>query len=952
MLTINNTLDGYLKNVEIKGNTVQDTNNLADIKSVGDKIEGQDLYEIPLLSVGKNLLKFPYNQHEVTNNGLTYKVLDGGSIVINGTSTGTSDLIIKVESDNFILSNGSYVFNIENARNSFLLFERDDCGYKYGNNIKFDVTNRTSPFKYIRLRTNSGITYSNVIMKIMLEEGTQATPYEPYKEDKLTILSPCQLEKVGDVADMLVEIDGVWGIKKNIVERINSDSVYWGLNPAQDGATTIFAQSAQVPTDVKARDVLSPNFICPTSVYTISEDEGLGFNSAFTNVQVRIKKDKLTELSANGVKAYMLGKKFKYATTTPQFIPLPHSQQVKLRTFAPKTNILSLCEIPPTIKGDVAKSLGGVVNVHTQEIDNIHQELERVKKLEESTISIVKNEGKDFVSVEATNGGYFEDVVLSGKTLVSLDGATQLVNTDIHKRCSRNVSIATIVNNSNKKIYLDLNNLDGTYKTSITVNANTPYLYKSNNDVIKLLNGHSNYGWLTNEVDYFKTNCFILEGDHTQAPPSYFEGLASVGEGTDEIVVSTTWGEGNLWKDSNIHFGDLDSTTGEIKNNAPGVLLSKDLIRITSDVLFSRVDDGSTIISTPTFFCFNKDKKMIGTREEGHTLPSGTQYIRVRFSKTGFVEFNKSEVKVYLGNKPFSSYIPHKTDEKRLSRYNPTTQTWEKPILREWDIVEKRDGKYWNRERSVEVVLDGSENWNTGTEQANTIRYQLPLNSIKTNSIIICDKFNQIVGGTDTEGISNHSTNNVIQVTLNKDKGNIKTWLQSNNLTVIFQAKEEKVYECTNIDLITYPNTTHLTVKSGVLVPNITAKYHGTISNIVNLLQKKVSLLETNMSNYMIKQNRIQLHTTYGSDRVTFKVDTVTMSDSNKSKEEIDYDLFDLMMSNIIVGVDNYNRLEVESMMDFYVSIGKIDYDMWDELWVAMELQHNPPVEEVVPEVL
>lgn len=43
MLNLKNTLDGYLKNVEVIGNTVQDTNNLADIRSVGDKVEGQEL---------------------------------------------------------------------------------------------------------------------------------------------------------------------------------------------------------------------------------------------------------------------------------------------------------------------------------------------------------------------------------------------------------------------------------------------------------------------------------------------------------------------------------------------------------------------------------------------------------------------------------------------------------------------------------------------------------------------------------------------------------------------------------------------------------------------------------------------------------------------------------------------------------------------------------------------
>ena len=52
MLTIDNTLDGYLKDVEIKGNTIQDINgtgDLSDIRSVGTKVEGQELYEIPVL---------------------------------------------------------------------------------------------------------------------------------------------------------------------------------------------------------------------------------------------------------------------------------------------------------------------------------------------------------------------------------------------------------------------------------------------------------------------------------------------------------------------------------------------------------------------------------------------------------------------------------------------------------------------------------------------------------------------------------------------------------------------------------------------------------------------------------------------------------------------------------------------------------------------------------------
>ena len=49
------TTSGYAQNIEILGNTIQNQNDLADIRSVGDKVENQELYEIPVLSYGKNL---------------------------------------------------------------------------------------------------------------------------------------------------------------------------------------------------------------------------------------------------------------------------------------------------------------------------------------------------------------------------------------------------------------------------------------------------------------------------------------------------------------------------------------------------------------------------------------------------------------------------------------------------------------------------------------------------------------------------------------------------------------------------------------------------------------------------------------------------------------------------------------------------------------------------------
>ena len=80
MLTINNTIDGAIQDIEIKGNTVQDPDNLADIKSVGE-LQEDGTYKMSILSCGKNLInnskgeKGFYvqenNSNVISNNGFT-----------------------------------------------------------------------------------------------------------------------------------------------------------------------------------------------------------------------------------------------------------------------------------------------------------------------------------------------------------------------------------------------------------------------------------------------------------------------------------------------------------------------------------------------------------------------------------------------------------------------------------------------------------------------------------------------------------------------------------------------------------------------------------------------------------------------------------------------------------------------------------------------------------------
>ena len=165
-------------------------------------------------------------------------------------------------------------------------------------------------------------------------------------------------------------------------------------------------------------------------------------------------------------------------------------------------------------------------------------------------------------------------------------------------------------------------------------------------------------------------------------------------------------------------------------------------------------------------------------------------------------------------------------------------------------------------------MLNGSENWAlsdvsltdpSGTNS--TISFQRTFADISYSSgrdiKLVCDKFSGDVVSSasvlneDREWIRPYSsTSGAVGIKILKSKlstqdvEGFKSWLQTNNVTVVYQLAEEKVYECINIDLITYANETNLIVESGAIVPKTILKVHSNITNVVKILQEKVSLLE------------------------------------------------------------------------------------------------------------
>lgn len=931
---------GYLKDVEILGNTIQDASNLADIRSVGDKVEGQELYEIPVLTIGKNLVN---NESYIENMCLD----NNGNIVSNSGASVTPFIEVKKGCIYKISDDGVWGNDIWMAR----------CGL-YDSNKKFIhfVTSNFTPLSdgYVVITIFKNKEPKN--RTVQLEEGTVATPYEPYQEDKLTILSPTPLEKVGDVRDRIIEKNGVWGVEKN-VDTINvSSSTLYGVSTTDIGNTLRYL--------FKFKDNVVPPLAGNQSVvfnlfkHQLGNDdiEHCRLDGAIPpNFVIWVNKDRIgysslvealdTMETEGGVLRYCVN---------PQFIPLPHDQQVKLRTFANKTNISFLTEIEGTIKAQVPKSIGATVNTHTEQINNLNKELDRVKKLEESTVSTVTTES-DFTTVEATSNGYFEDVKLEGKTLVNL--AKQPTNNGSINNQYATISTVTNIKPSTEYTYIIRNNGSETLKLYLNHNGGFDWFdldVEANSIVIgkaKTLPTIDGDIWLSlSKAETIEQNLqvVLLEGDHTQNPPSYFEGLKSVGEDTDEIVVSSVNGDGNLFDKKNIHLNKFLQANGD-ETSVEGWFVS-DYIKV-ADTCYIKglINVASSNLARICVYNQNKTFKTLLSQPLNTTLNISSfiengDYIRIteKIEQVDSIVVCKNEI---------SNQI-YQSDKKRLLFYNNETQTWEKPILRQWDSIEKHaDGKYYYHQRSAEIVLNGSENWSNfstinGVGKAYTFAIRDKAYGFNN---LVCDKLpvthTFASEASILNGISGTYNNNAIWVSINAsitDIQGLKQWLQANNVTVVYQLAQEKVYECTNIDLITYNGETNFIVESGVLSPKTTLKVHSNISNVVSLLQKKVSLLESNMTKYMITQNRLMLASRYNADTVSFKVDVASFSDTF----EYDNDLYELILNNILVGKDNYNREYIENLIRFYWMDFIISDEMYSTLFEIIKEQHNPKIEE------
>lgn len=860
-LNLDGTMESYLQNIEIEGNTIQNPNNLSDIKSVGDKVEDEELYRIPIVCCGANINSTNLIRGNCnTNTGVSES---GGMTILI-----TSDFLKVPENTTF-----SYDTNGIKIRN--IITFSYDADKKY---IGYENTIKSKPgAKFIKVRftkdDRTEFTDKEVNdIRLSINVGEQSIPYEDYKEHKITILSPTPIGKIGNVTDRIIEKDGVWGIEK----RTHDWTLDSNTTVRRGGKTPGNLYVFNIIKDCNDSTVAICNYLPFIKNWTSSTP---CFYTQTTDIVFMIDED----ITLDEFKSRYVGKlTFKLIAENSQFIPLPHAQQVKLKTFANKTNISFLTEIEGTIKADVAKSISASVNSNTQEISKINNrilDLEGLKESQEMSYST----DKGYLVCKETRVGTVKDMKIYGKSLANIFKISRSDKNDtkLFYECDRNIGTTfkginvTLLNPTSKKVIFDIRSSNtGNWLRSVIMNANelSKYVTLTDDEYIGYIYGQVVDGWVSSneELQKLKGCCVVVTGDHTQSPPSgYFEGIASVGTGVDKIEVSSVKSDGNLFSGKltnvnsrgfyleDINFSIIPklgtfSFKTETKYNRNSLYLKANSPSYTRAIGLVSYKNG---IALANYNLTDADLDIINQNSRG---------LRIEVYRNDGDCDTPTEICINKGDNPIL-YQPHKQDKKHLL-FKDTDGTWKPiPVLPgywedgefKWgDVVDSVKGKWYKR--TLVHTFDSkflSENIRIIADYGDVTRVDFTVDGIKTGGMFICDKYKAIsIGTPDTVGVNVHGTQkNTVQLQIKttdlttKDIQGVISFLTKNPFEMVIELAEEKVFEVNPLFLESYEGETMVSTNSGVINAPIEFKITSYITNLVLLNQQRISILEQEM---------------------------------------------------------------------------------------------------------
>ena len=491
---------------------------------------------------------------------------------------------------------------------------------------------------------------------------------------------------------------------------------------------------------------------------------------------------------------------------------------------------------------------------------NILKDLKTLSKLHAPSVeSHTTNNG--IVDFTCDNAGYVDNVVIEGKTLVNLFSFKKTENSNnnsvwVHINTDY-ISLFkeveyTLINTSDKNILVDIYSNDtNSYKRNLLIKANSSIKDTlTSNEHYSKCTGLFSDSWNLSDLSVISSTLIILEGNHTDKPISYFEGLKSVGQGDNIEVLSYKRGSENLA--SNLTFTEgkyVVSITGEIDNHVE-FKYSNEYIEVEGgcEYLFDNING--------QFAIYDSSKKIIPLRWQSlkgdwfkgndyqatfiYAMPKNAKYVRINLPISNL--------------KPYS-LIRAKSDKKQIST---TLRSLPNGVK---DTIEKRGNKYVKVQRCGEVVLNGSEiNWVADTNaDSNGNRFcecWSYTTLIKSKSFLVCDTLKcRLDIDSDKISVSTHNQGIMItqdsRIRIKNEHSNsvdsLKTWLKSNPITIVYELATPIITELPNFNPQTYKGENTLIMNSGVIQCDASFDMCEGIRSELDVIKNKVSSLDDNV---------------------------------------------------------------------------------------------------------
>nr|UWI48802.1 hypothetical protein NZ312_11860 [Clostridioides difficile] len=449
-------------------------------------------------------------------------------------------------------------------------------------------------------------------------------------------------------------------------------------------------------------------------------------------------------------------------------------------------------------------------------------------------------------TIQNSKKGYLTKFNIQGKTLINLANPNNIYTTDGVRynnpfKYIKSGNEYTFINICDKQIKYTYGGIG-----DITVPANSKVLYTipdaNINTTETMCYGHTSDGWGETDSDKQKISkaMLVLEGDYTNEDISYFEGMQSVGQGNN-IELLSYQGE-NLF-DGTYQDGYFDGNS-----------LDEELIQGMPCITTNWIECNPNI----EYYFLGGNRKQIQFKNEKNIFKSAILNSNNFETPTDCTHFRLYYARTDQFYPPLNIY---KKGDIKIIPYALRSLSSEIKDR----IIYKNNG-YKLVQSCKEITLNGDETWgiHTSIEKTNTMVFATSKGVITSNGdtcILNSDKFKpesaNILANCDYECVANgRNAGYETMIRISKTKADsletFKTWLKSNNITVIHPLERPREIELVDLSMQAFEGKTKFLLATGSIIPKVSFESTQNLGSHIEVIRSSIANISYIQSNFRV----------------------------------------------------------------------------------------------------